>query len=272
MNLHELHEKCVYPAVRIRAGKAGGSGTVIHSRANKNGEHCSLVLTCHHVVSEAIGIKDEWDSVLKKKVKKEVLDQVTVEIFDYVNLSIINSANSFRADILAYDANHDLAILKLCSPKSVPFVAPLVDEKDIKNISIGTPVYAVGCSLLHDPVLSPGIVTYLQEIIENKKYLMSNADIIFGNSGGALFLGTGELIGVPSRVTVMPMGFSQTVQTWMGFSCHPERLYEFFKEQELLFLFDSSDTFEAAMKRREKKKKDAKKEMFLAEDEEEKEE
>jgi S1-C subfamily serine protease len=241
----------------VRTGKAGGSGTVIYSEKDATGDFCTLVLTCWHVVEDAIKVEEGWDSVIKRKIKKEFLTEVQVEVFDYINISTVNSTNSFRAEILAYDQDHDLAILRLKSPKPVLFKAKLVEEGKIKQLTIGTPVFAVGCSLLHDPVLSPGIVTYLQEIIDNKKYLMSNADIIFGNSGGALFLAeTGELIGVPSRVTVVPMGFSQSIQTWMGFSAHPLRLYEFLREQELLFVFDKSDTLEKSMERREKKKKE----------------
>ena len=45
--------------------------------------------------------------------------------------------------------------------------------------------------------------------------------------------------------------------TWMGFSFAPYEIYKFIDEQELKFLYDSSDTFEAAMKRREKKQKES---------------
>jgi hypothetical protein len=39
----------------------------------------------------------------------------------------------------------------------------------------------------------------------------------------------------------------------MGFSVAPQRIYEFFDEQELRFLYDPSDTYKAAMERRKKK-------------------
>ena len=87
---------------------------------------------------------------------------------------------------------------------------------------------------------------------------MTNCNSIFGNSGGALFLKeTGQLIGVPSRITAIQLGFSVDVMTWMGFAAHSERLYEFLKEQELLFLFDGEDTFKDAMERRKNKEKES---------------
>jgi len=43
----------------------------------------------------------------------------------------------------------------------------------------------------------------------------------------------------------------------MGFSIAPSEIYKFIDEQELKFLYTSSDTFEAAMKRREKKQRES---------------
>ena len=87
---------------------------------------------------------------------------------------------------------------------------------------------------------------------------MANAPSIFGNSGGGLFHGTtGQLLGLTSRVTVTQMGFGVDVQTWMNFSTHPERLYEFFEHQELQFLYNDKDNYYDAMKRRELKRKEA---------------
>ena len=51
MNLQELHERILYPVVRVRTGSAGGSGTVIMSQADpeNEGEFQTFVLTNHHV-------------------------------------------------------------------------------------------------------------------------------------------------------------------------------------------------------------------------------
>jgi len=261
LTIQERHERILYPVVRVKAEGVGGSGTVIYSQPDpqNEGEYLSFILTCEHVIDKAVTTKRDWDGVLKKRIEREFLQQVTVELFDYVYLSHVNSSNSYRANIIAYDKYHDIAILKLDSPKQVPHVAHLIPRGKIGDVKLFTPVYASGCSLLHDPFQNPGEITYLNEEIDNKVYWMNNADSIFGNSGGAIFLAeTGEQVGITARVTVTQLGFSLDIQTWMNFCVPPQRLYEFFDEQELRFLYDDKDTYHNAMKRREKKEKEAK--------------
>jgi S1-C subfamily serine protease len=261
LSLQELHEKILYPIVRIRTEKAGGSGSVIYSQPKRNGEgeYQTFILTCAHVIDDAVKTKKDWDSLLKKTMEREILEQVAIEVFDYVNLSTVNSSNSHRATIVAYDKYHDIAILKLDSPKKLEYVAQLIPREKIGDIKIFTPIYAAGCSLLHDPFPNAGEITYLTEDIENKKYYMNNADQIFGNSGGSVFLSeTGEQLGITARVTITELGFNVDIQTWMNFCVCPERIYEFLKEQELKFLYDHGDTYEKALARREKKAKEAK--------------
>jgi len=261
LSIQELHEKCLYPVVRIRTQEVGGSGTVIYSKPDpsKPDEYQSFVLTCEHVVDDAITQRKEWDGLLKKKIEKEFLEQVTVELFDYVRLSEVNSSNSHRADIVAYDKEHDIAILKLDSPKKVSNVAGIIPKGKIKDIKCFTPTWTTGCSLLHDPFGNPGNVTYLKEMIERKLYWMGNGHSIFGNSGGAVFLAeTGQQIGITARITGIQLGFGFDIMTWMGFFVAPQRLYEFIDKQELKFLYDDSDTYEKAMVRRAKKEEEAK--------------
>ena len=255
MDTKEKHEKFLYPCVRVLSARAGGSGTIIYSEPDpvNEGDFVTIILTNHHVVDSSISYRDEWDSVLKKDRKQEIFQKVDVDVFDYVRMSTVDSAQRYKADIVAYDKVHDLALLKMDSPRKFPYVATLIPEERVRNLRLFQDVVVAGCSLLHDPFCTFGQITYLSEIIDMKEYLMSNANSIFGNSGGALYLkDTGELLGVPSRVTVNQLGFGLDVQTWMGFSSHPKRLYEFFREQEMQFLFDRTDTFKASRERREK--------------------
>ena len=53
------------------------------------------------------------------------------------------------------------------------------------------------------------------------------------------------------------------VQAWMGFSTHPERLYEFFDHQELQFLYDANDDYYSAIKRRASRRKEALRSVLL---------
>jgi len=267
MNSQELHEQVLYPIVRVRAEKAGGSGVLIYSQpdARHEGSHINLVLTCEHVVDDAIAVREEWDPVLKRDTKKDFFEEVTVELFDYDQSSVVSS-NATPARIVAYDKHHDLAVLRLRNHRPLPFVARLLPEDRISSLRVFDKVWVSGCSLLHDPFPTSGRITYLREVIDQKTYLMSDASNIFGNSGGGLFLETDEaayLLGLPSRVTTIQLGFGVDVITWMGFSTHPERVYEFFRHQELQFIFDPSDDFYAAEERREKRRQEALREILL---------
>lgn len=265
MDLKEMHERVLYPIVRVRTEKVGGSGSVIYSApsADDPEEYQTFVMTCEHVIDDAITQSKEWDGLLKRKIEKEFKQQVSVEIFDYVRMSDVNSSNSYRANIVAYDKRHDVAILKLDSPKKVDYVAQIIPKGDIKKIKVFHPTWTCGCSLLHDPFPNPGNVTYLHEMIENKLYWMGNGHSIFGNSGGAVFTAdSGQQIGITARITGIQLGFGADIMTWMGFFVAPQRLYEFFDEQELKFLYDPTDTYEKAMKRR-KDKEEAMKMMML---------
>ena len=256
MNLQQLHERILYPVVRVRTGSAGGSGTVILSQPDpeSKGEYQTFVLTNHHVVEAAITIKDEWDAVLKKKIKRDVCDRVEVELFDYVRMSHRNSSNTFEATIVAYDQNEDLAVLKLDSPKPVDHVVTFIARDKIDDVKLFTPIYGCGCSLGHDPFATTGQLTFLKEQIENRLFWMNSADAMFGNSGGAVFHAeTAEQLGVTARVTVAQFGFSQSITTWMNFCIPASRIYDFFDEQELKFLYDDSDTYGEAMERRKKR-------------------
>ena len=268
MDSARLHEKILYPVVRVRAGQAGGSGVIIYSEPDPKDDtkFINILLTCQHVIDGAIKIRDEWDAILKREVKRDVLDEVTIEVFDYDGSKVV-SANSTTGQIIAYDKHHDLAAVKLNSnTRQLPHVASVIPKDQINCLQLFDPVWVSGCSLLHDPFPNPGTITYLREVIDQKAYLMQNASSIFGNSGGGLFQGSGEefnLLGLTSRVTVTQLGFGLDVQTWMGFSTHPDRLYEFFDHQELQFLYDKNDDFYSALARREGRRKDALRSILL---------
>ena len=97
MKQQELHEKVLYPVTRVKAGKAGGSGVLVYSKedSENTGKFINIVLTCQHVIDGAISVKDEWDSLLKREIKKDIMEEVSVEIFDY-DLSLIHISEPTR--------------------------------------------------------------------------------------------------------------------------------------------------------------------------------
>ena len=265
LNQQELHEKILYPVTRVRASGAGGSGVLVYSGEDpkKPGTYINVVLTCQHVVDGAIQLRDDWDSVLKKKVVKDFFEEVVIELFDYDGSNVV-SANATKGQIIAYDKHHDLAAIRLLNNRKQEYTSQVIPQEEIPKLKLFDPVWVSGCSLLHDPFASSGQLTYLREIIEQKAYLMANASSIFGNSGGGLFHGNqGHLLGLTSRITAIQLGFGVDVMTWMGFSTHPSRLYEFFKHQELQFIYDPADNYYAGAERREKKRKEALRNILL---------
>ena len=103
MNNKELHEKILYPVTRVRSAKAGGSGVLVYSKPEprrsrhadilldgdyaKSGKYINIVLTCQHVIADSIKLEDRWDTVLKREVKKDIFEEVAVEIFQYLFLA-----------------------------------------------------------------------------------------------------------------------------------------------------------------------------------------
>ena len=265
MDVNELHTRVLYPVTRVRAMNVGGSGVLVYSQPDtKNpGDYINIALTCEHVVDDCINIKEEWDPVVQKNRKKDVLTEVHIEVFAYAKSKVL-STNSTPSDIIAYDKAHDMAAVKLHDPRPIPFVASIIPKSHIQNLRIGEEAWVCGCSLGHDPFPGRGELTYLREMIDQKAYIMANAPAIFGNSGGGLFQGsTGHLLGLTSRVTVSQMGFGYDVQTWMEFTSHPDRLYEFMNHHELQFIYDPTDDYYSAMDRREKRRKEALREADL---------
>ena len=97
----QKHEEMFYPTVRVRTGKAGGSGTVVYSK-KQGDEAFTYVITNHHVVADNIVVSKKWDPVLKKKIDTETLDTVQVEYFRYNNYSHCIGSFAIDADIIAY--------------------------------------------------------------------------------------------------------------------------------------------------------------------------
>lgn len=263
MELRTLHERVLYPIVRVRAEKAGGSGTIIYSKQKESSDEFeTYVLTNHHVIKGLITVDNRWDSVVKRKIDKEYLMPASVEVFSYVYMSRLDSGQTFKAEVVAYDETHDLAVLRLDSPTKAPYVAKLYPKGKDREIKLFMDVWCSGCSLGHEPLVNKGQITALRETLENKLYWMSNANSIFGNSGGAIFLAeTGEFIGVPSRVTALQLGFGVDIMTWMSFFAPIPRIYEFFEEQELHFFYDPSTTPSECFEIRNKKMRKAKEEL-----------
>ena len=257
----QKHEEMFYPTVRVRTKKAGGSGTVVYSNKSDN-EVYTYVITNHHVIADSIHVEKKWDPVLKKKTDKEILDTVSVEFFKYNNYSHSIGSFAVEADIVAYsdvEGGQDWALLRTRDKENIAdFVASIFPLSDINNIHIFDDCYAVGASLGHPPVASNGMITYMDDEIDHYKYWMSSAPTIFGNSGGAVYRYSPkrkhyEYIGVPSRISIQPMGFSADAITHMGYFIPINRIYDLLDANDYQFIYDSSKAIEDCKESRKSK-------------------
>ena len=264
----QKHEQMFYPTVRVRTKKAGGSGTVVYSQKHKD-EVFTYVITNHHVISDSVKIEKKWDPVLKRKVDKEKLDTVHVEFFRYNNYSHTVGSFAVEADIVAYsevEGGQDWSLLRgRDKENTADYVANMFPLDDIDNVHIFDEVFAVGASLGHPPVASEGHISYMDDEIDSYKYWMSSAPTIFGNSGGAVYRWSEarkryDDIGIPSRISIQPMGFSADAITHMGYFIPIDRVYKLLDENNYQFIYDEKITKEECEKARDKKQKPKKEE------------
>ena len=117
----------------------------------------------------------------------------------------------------------------------------------------------MGASLGHPPIASEGIITYMDDEIDHYKYWMSSAQTIYGNSGGACYRWSNnrrqyEYIGIPSRISVQPSGFSSDAITHMGYFIPIDRIYSLLEENDYHFIYDKDVSFEDCEKARKDKR------------------
>ena len=109
--------------------------------------------------------------------------------------------NRIKASAVAYDADLDLALLKI-TPSSFPL--PVLSMGDPDEISIGTPVLAIG----HPEhgglwTLTTGVISAEWENfqrIDGKHVFQTETGLNRGNSGGPLIDGAGHQVGVNTAI------------------------------------------------------------------------
>ena len=207
----------LYPTVLVDVGDGQGSGTVIFSsiRAHESWKEekvWTLVLTNHHVISDAISITEEFDPKKGEKVQKETRRPVHIRLWDYNDYSTAIGTTGRVARIVAWDKARDLALLRFDDK-----------ERKIKNIAVlwaenvGGPylfqdVWAVGSGMGNPPYPTEGLLSGISgKDSQGRALYLSSAPIIFGNSGGSLWAYSKlrdkyEMIGVPSMVSAYGYG------------------------------------------------------------------
>ena len=246
MGTEELHEKLIYPVVRVNEG---GSGTIIYSKPNEDGGYSTYVMTNYHVISDAISVVNQWDSDLQKEIKIEKRNLIYAEIFKYKNLSIPIGTLKVEAHVVLYSKDEDMALVKLSLEEPAKYVAKLYPYGKEDEIHVTDKSIAVGCSMGWPPIPAMGMITRMNVYIDSLIYHMSESQIIFGNSGGAMYTEIGEYMGMPSRGVVL--GWSNIV-SHMGLFIPINRIYDWLERENFNFIYDDSVTEKEGLENREK--------------------
>ncbi len=139
-----------------------GSGFVVE----RNG----VILTNYHVIQSA--------------------ERITVKFSNGRNLP---------ARVLGIDPDTDIALVKV-DANDLP-VAPLGNSDSLR---VGEWVCAIGNPLAYEHTVTVGVVSYLgRKLFDTSldNYIQTDAAINFGNSGGPLINGRGEVVGINSAIS-----------------------------------------------------------------------
>jgi serine protease Do len=143
--------------------KGAGSGVIIGGDG--------YVLTNHHVIDRA--------------------ERITVKLSD---------GRTLRARLVGTDPTIDIALVKVESAQPLPF-APLGDSDSLR---VGEWVCAIGNPLAYEHTVTVGVVSYIGRKLFDPSldnYIQTDAAINFGNSGGPLINGRGEVIGINAAIS-----------------------------------------------------------------------
>ena len=146
-----------------------------------------------------------------------------------------------------------MALVKLRTETQAEYVAEL--EKKDADLFVMDETVAVGCSLGFPPLPTTGRVSRINFQIQSFPYHMSSAQIIYGNSGGAMFR-EGKLIGIPSRVAVIGWG---TPVPHMGLLIPIDRVYNWMEREHYDFLYDETKTEKECLDKRKQEIEEKKK-------------
>jgi serine protease Do len=110
-----------------------------------------------------------------------------------------SDGRSLQARVLGIDPDTDIALIKV-DAKNLP-VAPMGDSETLR---VGEWVCAIGNPLAYEHTVTVGVVSYLgRKLFDSSldNYIQTDAAINFGNSGGPLINGRGEVVGINSAIS-----------------------------------------------------------------------
>ncbi len=117
----------------------------------------------------------------------------------YSQVTFVNG-EKIQASLFIKDGKNDLAFLKLDHYPDLPMIN--ITMGDSSQMQIGDEVFTIGYPLSnilgHKPRYSEGVISSLSGMQDNRAMFQVSVPIQSGNSGGPLFNGDGELVGIVS--------------------------------------------------------------------------
>jgi serine protease Do len=126
-----------------------------------------------------------------------------------------------RAKLVGRDKKTDLALLKV---KPGPFLQPL-SFGDSEKVKVGETVVAIGNPFGYSHTVTAGIISAKNRVIGQgpfDNFLQTDASINFGNSGGPLFNGQGEVIGINTAISASGQGLGFAIPISQALQLVPE--------------------------------------------------
>jgi hypothetical protein len=183
-----------------------------------------LIMTANHCVDDNIKVEEKEetsDNGVVEKVKREVFTDMQLEQKNYQGFRNVGSA-TFLARIIAHKKSYDLGLLQIRAdtiPQTV--YSHVLGPND--KVTRGDTVFAVGNPRGLDASVSKGIVSSTTRMIKvpwadaDVPFYQVDAAINLGNSGGALYNDSGQLIGLPDASAGAGLGLAIPVDVLRKF-------------------------------------------------------
>ena len=182
--LAELKAATVFIKIRTRTIRGSGSGFVIHVDGDN-----ALIVTNNHVARPKVGNGPPQSAEL-----------------DVIFRSGQASEFERKAELLAFDERHDLAVIQVTGIRDVAGFPKPINANDRPVIAETTPIYILGFPFGEDLsvtrgtnpaiTISKGSITVRDDKSGDTAFIQIDADANPGNSGGPVVDGRGRLVGV----------------------------------------------------------------------------
>jgi serine protease Do len=126
----------------------------------------------------------------------------------------LSDGRIFRARVLGTDADTDIALIKIDGQAGLP----VVRLGDSSTLRTGEWVCAIGNPFGYEHTVTVGVVSYIGRKLFDTSldhYIQTDAAISFGNSGGPLINGRGEVVGINAAISsrANSIGFAVPMNT-----------------------------------------------------------